>query len=43
MSSVGQPPYSPDALVPGYADGLYAIMRQVPCFSSVEAIAIKLN
>jgi len=40
MSSVGQPPYSPDALAPGYAYGLYAVMRHVPCFSSAEASAI---
>jgi len=43
MSSVGQLPYFPDALAPGYTDGLYAVMRQVQCYSSVEASAIRLN
>jgi len=43
MSSVGQPPYSPDALALGYAYDLYAVMRQVPFFSSVEASAVRLN
>jgi len=32
-SGADQPPYSPDALAPGYADCLYAVMRQVPCFT----------
>jgi len=43
--AVGQPSYSRDALVSGYTQmvSIYAVMRQVPYFSSVEASAIRIN